>query len=45
MLEKCRLRSKNGGTHGVMTSVLIKKDATKEEVLQAVEDAFKYVKF
>jgi hypothetical protein len=38
-------RNKNGGTHGVMTSILIKKDATKDEVTQAVDDAMKNVQF
>ncbi|KAJ4368446.1 hypothetical protein N0V83_006803 [Neocucurbitaria cava] len=32
-------REKNGGTHAVITTVFVKKDATKSEVVQAVEDA------
>jgi hypothetical protein len=38
-------RKKNGGTHGVMASILIKEGATKEEVTQAVEDGIKNVQF
>jgi hypothetical protein len=37
-------REKNGGTHAVITTVLIRKDATKSEVLQAVEEAMENVK-
>lgn len=38
-------RKNNGDKHGVMTVVLIGKDATKEEVSQAVHNCFKKVKF
>jgi hypothetical protein len=38
-------RNKNGGTHGVMTSIMVRQDATKEEVAQAVDDAIKKVQF
>jgi hypothetical protein len=38
-------RNNNGGTHAVMTSLLVKKDATKEEVTQTVDEAMKNVKF
>ncbi|KAF2629278.1 hypothetical protein BU25DRAFT_420152 [Macroventuria anomochaeta] len=34
--EDCR--NMNGGTRGVMTSILIKQDATQEEVTQAVDN-------
>ncbi|KAF2118670.1 hypothetical protein BDV96DRAFT_642852 [Lophiotrema nucula] len=37
-------REKNGGTHAVITTVLVKKDATKSEVVQAVEEAMIRVK-
>ncbi|PVH97320.1 hypothetical protein DM02DRAFT_658396 [Periconia macrospinosa] len=37
-------RERNGGTHSVITTVLIKKDGTQSEVLQAVEEAMKNVK-
>jgi hypothetical protein len=37
-------REKHGGTHAVMTTVLIKKGATKEEVVHAVDTAMSNVK-
>ncbi|EME42125.1 hypothetical protein DOTSEDRAFT_73030 [Dothistroma septosporum NZE10] len=37
-------RAKNGGTHAVMTTVLVKKDGTKEDVEEALDAAHKDVK-
>lgn len=34
-------REKNGGTHAVITSVLVKKGATEKEVGEAVSKAFR----
>ena len=36
-------RDANGGTHSVMASILIKKDGTKEEVQEAVDEAVKSI--
>ncbi|EER41640.1 conserved hypothetical protein [Histoplasma capsulatum var. duboisii H88] len=36
-------RDANGGTHSVMTSIFIKKDGTKEEVQQAIDEALKSI--
>jgi hypothetical protein len=38
-------KKKNGGIHEVMTSVMIRQDATKKEVTQAIDDAIKMVQF
>ncbi|EPQ52397.1 hypothetical protein GLOTRDRAFT_95982 [Gloeophyllum trabeum ATCC 11539] len=38
-----RWREANGGTHAVMAVVYVKKDATKEEVKEALEQAVKQV--
>lgn len=37
-------RDKNGGTHAVITTVFIKKDGSKPEVLEAVEKAMEEIK-
>jgi hypothetical protein len=37
-------RERHGGTHAVITTVLIKKGATKSEVVQAVEEALNRIK-
>ncbi|KAF2437965.1 hypothetical protein P171DRAFT_505743 [Karstenula rhodostoma CBS 690.94] len=36
-------REKHGGTHAVMTTILVRKNATKSEVLQAVDGALNNV--
>lgn len=36
-------RKKNGGTHAVMSSILIKKGGTKDDVKEAIKKAFKDV--
>lgn len=37
-------RQKNGGTHSVMASVFVKKDGTKEDVEEALEEAHKEIR-
>lgn len=39
-----RWREKNGGTHAVMASVHVRKDGSKEDVEQALEEARKSVR-
>ena len=36
-------RDKNGGTHAVMSTVLVRKDGTKDDVKKALETAHKNV--
>lgn len=39
-----RWRDTNGGTHAVMATVYVKKDGTKEEVRQGLEEGTESVK-
>lgn len=39
-----RWREANGGTHAVMATMYVKKDGTKQDVEQALEEAHKDVK-